>query len=161
MVRSLAMMRAAPLLLAATLALSACVTHRVEPTLSRAVIDARARKDVPTAASVCGPLSSPASVGFGFGEAALSDLATPAVEQAAQQLACHPQIGAIVAGRGDGHGTAQEQLKLAGDRANAVAAALKARGVAAGRISLDISADAKPPAGDAAHLVVMAEGRRW
>jgi outer membrane protein OmpA-like peptidoglycan-associated protein len=150
------------LALAAALGLSGCITHRVTPTLSRAVIDARAHKDVTDARNAaCAPLASPMRIAFAFGEPQLSELATPAVESVGQQLACHPGVAAVVAGRADGHGTPQEQLKLAADRANAVAAALKARGVSAGRISLDIQPDAKPPTGDATHLVVMAEGRRW
>lgn len=149
------------LVLAAALGLSACVTHRVNPTPSRAVADAHAHKDVADQNAACTPLSSPMSVAFGFGEPTLGASATPAVESVGRQLACHPGAAAVVAGRSDGHGTAQQQLKLANDRANAVAAALKARGVAPARISLDVQADAKPPAGDAGHLVIMAEGRRW
>ena len=146
------------LALAAASGLSGCVTHRASPMLSRAVIDARAHRDVDKAA-VCGPLSSPASVGFAFGEGQLNELATPALNEAGQELACHPEAVALVIGQADGHGTDAEQRQLAQARAGAVAQDLRARGVAAARIQTQVQGAA--PAGDPRRLVVLAEGRRW
>jgi outer membrane protein OmpA-like peptidoglycan-associated protein len=140
------------------LGLCGCVTQASKPVLSRAVVDARAHRDVDRAAT-CGPLSSPVSIGFAFGEPALSELAIPALEGAGQQLACHPEAAVLVVGQADGHGTAAEQHQLAQVRAGAVAQDLRGRGVAAGRIQTQVEGD--PPTGDARRLVVMAEGRRW
>jgi outer membrane protein OmpA-like peptidoglycan-associated protein len=143
---------------ALALGLAGCVTHASKPVLSRAVLDARAHRDVDRTA-VCGALTSPVSVGFAFGEPALSELAIPALEGAGQQLACHPEAAVLVVGQADGHGTPAEQHQLAQARTEAVAQDLRARGVAAGRIQTQVEGDL--PAGDARRLVVLAEGRRW
>jgi outer membrane protein OmpA-like peptidoglycan-associated protein len=146
------------LALAAAGGLAGCVTHTAQPMLSRAVVDARAHRDVDKVAT-CGPLTSPVSVGFAFGENQLNDLAAPALGQAGQDLACHPEAVALVVGQADGHGTEAEQHQLAQARVNAVVKDLETRGVAPARIQTQV--EGKPPAGDARRLVVLAEGRRW
>ena len=65
--------------LAATLAVSACMTPRSQPTPSRAVAAARAHKDV-TAEATCPDLTRTASVGFPFEDAAIPDTAMPVLE---------------------------------------------------------------------------------
>jgi outer membrane protein OmpA-like peptidoglycan-associated protein len=65
----------------------------------------------------------------------------------------------LIVGQADGHGTEADQVKLAQARADAVAQDLRARGVAAAR--LQTRAQGSAPAGDAQHLVILAEGRRW
>lgn len=142
----------------ALLAVAACTT-REKPVLSRAVIEARAGAKVkPEAKVVCGPLASPISVGFGFAESTLNELAVPALEDAGRQLACHPEAAAVVVGHAeDGHGTDAEQAKLASDRAQAVAADLRRRGVPAARVQVQTAV----PEADARHLVILAESRRW
>jgi outer membrane protein OmpA-like peptidoglycan-associated protein len=158
------MMPTRPILLAllpaaaAAASLAACTTPHVKPTLSQAVVDARAHKNA-SAQAACTPLISPLSVGFGFGEAQLSDIAAPALDSAGQLLTCHPQAAAIVVGAADGHGTAQEQTALAAARAQAVAQELQRRGVAAERVKTQVEGTA--PAGDDNRLVILAEGRRW
>jgi len=146
------------LVLGLGLGLGGCVTHRSEPVASRAVLEARAHRGAPTPAT-CGALASPVSVGFAFGEPSLNEYAVPALESAGQQLACHPEVGVLVVGQSDGHGTVADQKTLAQARAEAVAKDLRARGVAAGRIQVQVEGAA--PAGDARRLVVLAEGRRW
>jgi outer membrane protein OmpA-like peptidoglycan-associated protein len=150
--------RILPVLALVAAGLGGCITHTAKPMLSRAVVDARAHRDVNKAAT-CGPLSSPVSVGFAFGEGQLNDLAAPALNEAGQGLACHPGAVVLVVGQADGHGTDAEQRQLAQARVSAVVKDLQARGVPAGRIQTQIQGTA--PAGDARRLVVLAEGRRW
>jgi outer membrane protein OmpA-like peptidoglycan-associated protein len=138
--------------------LAACTTPRVKPTLSQAVVDARAHRNT-TAQATCGPLASPVSVGFAFAEAQINELAIPALQDAGQQLACHPQVSALIVGQADNHGTPQEQAALATARAQAVAQDLQGRGVAVAR--LQTQAQGAAPAADEGHLVILAEGRRW
>lgn len=144
--------------LAAAAGLGGCTTHRIEPTLSRAVVDARAQRDV-THAAPCPDLSSPVSVGFAFSESSLNELAVPALESVGLQLTCHPQVSALIVGQSDGHGTDAEQRQLAQARAEAVAQDLRGRGIVAGRLQTQVQGTA--PQGDAGRLVVLAEGRRW
>lgn len=146
------------LALIAGLGLSGCLTQRVKPTPSAAVLEARQHRDS-KAPPPCPAIDAPISVGFGFGEAAIGELAAPAVIQAAQLAACHSGASVTILGQADMHGTEAEQRKLSQDRANAVAAALRERGVAPGRIATQVQGTA-PPA-DATHLVILAEGRRW
>lgn len=145
-------------LAAAALGLSGCLTARVKPTPSAAVIEAREHRER-HAPPPCAAIDGPVSIGFGFGESAINELALPSVTEAAQLLTCHPAVTALIVGQADVHGTEAEQRKLAQDRANAVAAALAERGVAPGRLATQAQGTA--PSGDAAHLVVLAEGRRW
>lgn len=143
---------------AAALGLSGCLTARVKPTPSAAVLEAREHREKP-APVACPAIDAPISVGFGFGEATLSDLATPSVAEAAQLLACHPQASALVVGQADAHGTPDEQKALAEGRAEAVVAALRARGVAPARLATQTQGT--PPAAEVGRVVVLAEGRRW
>lgn len=137
--------------------LTACTTPHAKPTLSAAVVDARAHRDI--APETCNPLASPLSVAFPFGESQVNELTAPALESAGKLLACHPQAGAIVVGQADGHGTAQDQHALANARVQAVVQELQRRGVAAGRLQTQVEGAA--PTGDDNRLVVLAEGRRW
>lgn len=145
------------LALGAAVALSGCLTQRVKPTPSKAVADARAHRTA-APAPACPVLGDTASVGFGFGAATIGEVAQPELERVAQLLACHPQVSAVIVGQADGHGTDAEQKTLAQARAEAVAAGLRIRGVAAARLRL--VQGAAPPAAEG-RLVVMAEGRRW
>jgi outer membrane protein OmpA-like peptidoglycan-associated protein len=138
-------------------AIAAC-TPTVKPTLSEAVVAARAHHNA-TGALDCAPMASPLSVGFGFGESQVSELAVPALDSAGKLLTCHPQASALVVGQADGHGTAQDQRALATARVQAVAQELQRRGVAADRVQTQ--AEGAAPAGDDNRLVILAEGRRW
>ena len=143
----------------AALSLAGCITHSVQPTPSKAILEARAHRAANQQAKACPDVASPTSVDFGFNEGALTELDAPALQTIAAALACHPGVSAIVVGQADGHGAAAEQTKLAGQRAEAVLADLQRRGVAAARLKSQVQGTA--PAGDAEHLVILAEGRRW
>jgi peptidoglycan-associated lipoprotein len=148
--------------LAAATALAGCTTPRVHPTPSRAVMEARAHKDVEVAqANACPDASVRPRVGFGFDDASLKDVAMEPLETAAAALACHPDLKAVVVGGADQHGTEADRRKLAQARAQAVIDFLHAKGIASERMTSQVALDDKPPAGDAGHMIVMAEGRRW
>jgi len=138
--------------------LAGCVTHRVQPTLSKAVVEARKHKDV-EATTACPDLAAPISVGFAFGESGLSELATPALEQVTKELACHPGEPALIAGQADNHGTDAEQRQLAQARVTAVMDYLRAHNVAPARLQTQVMGT--PPGLDPQRIVVLAEGRRW
>lgn len=154
---------AVPALLAAGGLLAGCLTPQSKPIPSKAVADALAHKDVQAAqaAQACPDLTSPQSVGFGFADATLKDVRMESLEATAASLTCHPALQAIVVGAADEHGTKADQQKLAQDRAQAVVDYLHAKGIAAGRLQTQVRLEGSPPAGDAQHLIVMAEGRRW
>jgi outer membrane protein OmpA-like peptidoglycan-associated protein len=148
--------------LAAATALTGCMTPRVHPTPSKAVIAARAHKDVEIAqANACPDASVRPRVGFGFDDATLKDVAMEPLDEAAEALTCHPELQAVIVGGADQHGTEAERRKLAQDRVQTVIDYLHAKGVAPERLKSEVALDGKPPAGDAQHMVVMAEGRRW
>ena len=154
------MMPMRPILLVPLLAvgLSGCMTHKESPTLSLAVIEAREHRNA-DATAACTAIKSPIRVPFGFGESQINELALPALEDAAQLLSCHPHASVTIFAEADVHGTPQEQAELAKGRAQAVSDDLLSRGVVPARMQTQIQGEA--PAGDDAHLVVVAEGRRW
>lgn len=135
-----------------------CTTPHVKPTPSQAVADAHAHRNA-AAEATCAPLASPLSVGFGFGESQVSEVAAPALDDAGRLLSCHPQASAIVVGQADGHGTPQDQKTLAAARVQAVVQELQRRGVPANRVQTQ--AEGTAPTGDDTRLVILAEGRRW
>jgi outer membrane protein OmpA-like peptidoglycan-associated protein len=149
---------ALPAVLAAAASLAGCATPHSQPVLSHAVMDARAHLDASRTAACPAP-ASPTSIGFGFGEASLGDTANTPLERLATTLTCRPQVSALIVGEADGHGTAEDQKKLAQSRAQAVSDYLSAHGVAARRLAMQVEGKA-PPAGEA-RMIVMAEGRRW
>jgi outer membrane protein OmpA-like peptidoglycan-associated protein len=151
-----------PALVASGGLLCGCLTPQAKPVPSKAVAEALAHKDVQAvAASACPDLTSPQHVGFGFGDASLKDVAMEPLEATAASLTCHPALQAVVVGAADEHGTETEQKKLAQDRAQAVTDYLRSKGVAAGRMQTEVRLEGEPPTGDAQHLIVLAEGRRW
>jgi peptidoglycan-associated lipoprotein len=141
--------------------LAGCMTPQVHPTLSQAVIDARARRDAP-AAPACPQDAladvSPVMVGFPFDEAKLAAYVAQPLAPAAQWLACHPAISVAIRPDGDGHGAPAAQDALARARAEAVTNYLVARGVAAPRISV-LARGAAESGGQ--YFLIRAEGRRW
>jgi len=153
--------RAALACLAAAVALAGCFTPQSKPKPSQAIAEARARHNAP-AGSACPqtPLAaaSPVAIGFGFGDASLSDYLRQPLGEAARWLACHPAVPVLIKPDADGHGADAEQDALARKRAETVRAELVARGVAAQRISV-LGRKQAEPAGE--HLLVRAEGRRW
>lgn len=155
-VRTLAATTALAVALAAPLA--GCVTHKVTPTLSKAVVQARKHQNV-EATTACPDLAAPISVGFAFGESSLSELATPTLSTVSRELACHPGEPALIVGQADNHGTDAQQDALAKARIAAVSDYLRAHGVAAGRLQSQVRG--ATPALDPKRIIVLAEGRGW
>jgi peptidoglycan-associated lipoprotein len=162
-------MRLAPFFaLSTALMLAGCLTPRSKPQLSQAVVAIREQHAHPVAAGCPhAALSevSPVEVGFAFNEATLADVDLPSIEltprplpQAAAWLACNPATPVVIKPDADAHGTDAEQDALAARRAEAVRAYLVHKGVAAQRITVLRRGAAEP---DGAHVLVLAEGRRW
>jgi outer membrane protein OmpA-like peptidoglycan-associated protein len=150
---------AAALLCAATL--SGCLTPRVKPQPSQAVLEARARVAVkPPACPVGGPETvSPVDVSFGFDDAVISEVGQQRLAKAAKWLACHPQVEAVILPDADRHGDAAHLADLAGRRAQAALDQLRADGAKANLIR--VTARGAPDPLTAPHVVVNAQGRGW
>jgi outer membrane protein OmpA-like peptidoglycan-associated protein len=143
------------------LALPGCMTPRIDPQVSQAVIDARAHRNVPAAATCPqAPLNtvSPVMIGFGFNETDMTTSMTLPLALPAQWLACHPGTQAVIVPDADTHGTDAEQDALARQRAEHVRNYLTANGVAAQQIRI-LRRGETPPTGDL--FFIRAEGRRW
>jgi outer membrane protein OmpA-like peptidoglycan-associated protein len=149
----LALLCAAPLV-------SGCMTRRVEPQISQAVLEARARANVPpTGCAALGvSAAAPVSVRFPFKEAELQAPAVRALDQAAAWLACNPTASAAISGAGDAVGTPEQRQDLAARRVEAALAHLAQRGVSADRVRRLTPTTGAPPAGV---LIIQAEGRGW
>lgn len=149
------------LLLLSAAALAGCMTPQARPRASQAVLDARAHRNVATAAA-CPTAAlgevSPVTAGFPFNDSAVSDAVNQPLTQPAAWLACHPATVVVIKPDADGHGTQAEQDALAQARALAVRDYLAAHGVAADRIRILGRSEAEP-AGE--HFLIRAEGRRW
>jgi outer membrane protein OmpA-like peptidoglycan-associated protein len=151
---------AALVALAAPLALSACLTPKAKAPPSAAVLEARkgeGHKAVPCQATQLADVS-PATASFPFDDSLLDDEGQRAVRGVAAYLACHPQTPVVVSPSADKHGDDAHQKDLAGRRAQAVLAALRANGSQAVVHALAPGA-ADPVAGP--HVVINAAGRGW
>jgi outer membrane protein OmpA-like peptidoglycan-associated protein len=142
-------------------ALSGCLTPRVQPPPSAAVLQARAASGHKTAACTPGGLDaiSPVDVGFGFDDAEISEVGQKRLAAAAAWLGCNPGIQAVILPDADNHGDAAHLGDLAQKRALAVQARLRALGATAAVIRLLPRGAADPLT--APHLVVNAQGRGW
>ena len=153
--------RLLPLGLIAAFGLAGCLTKTVEPELSEAVIEARARRNAP-APPPCPtePVTavSPITVGFAFNDNELTQAMSRSLDRPAQWLACHPGVPAVIRPDSDGHGAPAEQDALAKRRAEAVRAYLIAKGLPAERIRILGRAAAEP---EGETVLIRAEGRRW
>src|SRR3954454_22521572 len=128
------MSRCAPIpALAASLvcaaALAGCLTPHVKPTLSQAVVQARAGAGQKAAACPTDALASvsPVDVGFGFDDATLSEVGRQRLAAAAHWLSCNPKVPVVIAPNADRHGDAAHQADLASRRAQAVTAELRSQ----------------------------------
>lgn len=150
---------AAAALCAATL--SGCLTPRVKPPVSQAVLEARARVDVkPPACPAGGPETvSPVDVGFGFDDAKITEVGHQRLAAAARWLACNPRVEAVILPDADRHGDAAHLADLAGRRAQAVLDQLRADGAKANVIR--VTPRGAPDPLTAPHVVVNAVGRGW
>lgn len=145
------------LLAAASVLMSGCLTQRDRPPPSPAIQQVRAAERKTTVEPcVAGP-STPVFVPFGFAEAEITDLQQPYLAPALSWTACHRDTPIAILPAADSHGTAEQQQALANRRAQAVAAYLKAHGVANPIVLLPEGG--AEPAGP--HLLVQAWGRRW
>ena len=138
--------------------LAGCTTPRLQPTPSLAIAEARANAVLKKPAN-CPALDAPARVGFGFAVSDLDELSGLELNSLTGALLCRAPTPVLIVGEADGHGTPGERETLARKRAEAVRGDLVRRGVAAGRLQMQVQGDA--PASDATRLVVLAEGRRW
>lgn len=144
----------------AAVALSGCMTERVRPEPSQAVVEARAARAAKAAACADALPSAPISAPFGFQTAELSETGKQRLDAAGRVLACRPAARVVIQASADQRGTEAEQAALADQRRAAVAAYLARAGVEAGRIAAGPApAPAAAPGGDV--LVIHAEGQGW
>jgi len=142
-------------------ALAGCMTPHVQPALSQAVVQARAGAGQTPAACPADDLAtlSPLDVGFGFDDAAVSEVGRQRLAGAARWLACHPGIQVVIAPNADRHGDAAHQTDLASRRAQAVADELRSQGAREAVIQTLARGAADPVS--APHLLITAKGRGW
>ena len=147
-------------LLCAT-ALSGCLTPHVQPTLSKAVVQARAGAQAQADACPAGDLASvsPADMDFGFDDATITEVGQKRLTLAARWLACHPGVAVVIKPDADHHGAVAHLNDLAQRRAQAVQAQLRALGATAAVIHI-LPRNGPDPL-TAPHLVVNAVGRGW
>jgi outer membrane protein OmpA-like peptidoglycan-associated protein len=142
-------------------ALSGRLTPHVKPTLSQAVVEARAGAGAKPAACPSSDLGaiSPVEVAFGFDEATLPEVAHKRLAAAARWLACNPRVEAVVSPEADRHGDAAHMNDLAQRRGQAVVDELRSLGARDTVIRLLARGGADPVS--APHLVISAKGRGW
>ena len=141
-------------------ALSGCLTPRVQPVTSKAVLDARARVGAKAAACSTEGLDavSPVNVGFAFDDPAITPAGQARLVAAARWLACNPTIEAVIQPDADHHGDAAHLNTLAQQRALAVQTQLRALG--ANNVIRQLARGAADPV-TAPHMLIVAEGRGW
>jgi len=146
--------------LVCAMALSGCVTPRVKPVTSAAVVEARAKVGQKPSACPAGELKevSPTLASFGFDEATLSEVGHERLGQAAAWLICHPGVEVAVLTRGEERGHPDRDKELAGLRGQAVVTELRALG-AQSVVHILPPGAADPLQGP--HLVIQAAGRGW
>ena len=156
-----AQISALALSLACAATLAGCMTPHVQPALSQAVVQARAGAGHEPAACPADDLAtlSPLDIGFGFDDAAVSEVGRQRLAIAAHWLACHPGIQVVIAPNADRHGDAAHQNDLASRRAQAVVSELRGQG-ARDAVIQTLARGAADPVG-APHLLVTAKGRGW
>ena len=142
-------------------ALSGCLTPRVKPALSQAVVQARAGAGAKATACTAGDLASisPVDVGFGFDDAAITEAGQRRLATAAQWLGCNPGAEVVILPEADNHGDAAHLQDLAQRRAQAVQDRLRALGAATAVIHI-LARGASDPV-TSQHLVINAHGRGW
>jgi outer membrane protein OmpA-like peptidoglycan-associated protein len=147
--------------LVCAVALSGCLTPHAQPTLSQAVVQARAGAGQKAAACPGDALSaiSPVDIGFGFDDATVSEVGRTRLADAARWLACNPKVQVVVAPNADRHGEAAHQADLASRRAQAVIAELRGQG--AKDVVIQTLARGVPDPMTAPHLLITAKGRGW
>jgi outer membrane protein OmpA-like peptidoglycan-associated protein len=142
------------------LTLAGCMTPRVQPAPSQAILEARAARDAK--AQACADITDTPAVAatFGFQTAELSETAKLRLDQARHWLTCRPALSARVEARADQRGTEAEQTALARQRRAAITAYLVAGGVQPTRVVEASTTTAAQPAG-ADVVVIRGEGQGW
>jgi outer membrane protein OmpA-like peptidoglycan-associated protein len=142
-------------------ALTGCMTPHVQPALSQAVVQARAGAGQKPAACPADALPdiSPVDVGFGFDDAAVSEVGRQRLAVAAHWLTCNPKVPVVIAPNADRHGDAAHQTDLASRRAQAVIDELRSQGARDALIQTLARGAADPVT--APHLLITATGRGW
>ncbi|WP_091735038.1 OmpA family protein [Phenylobacterium immobile] len=146
--------------LAAALFLNGCMTPRLKPAPSQAVLDARAARDAKAAA--CADITeTPLIVAtFGFQTAELSETAKLRLDEARHWLTCRTTMTARIEAIADRRGSEADQANLTRQRRSAISAYLVAGGVQPARIvEAEAAASAQPAASDV--LVIRGEGQGW
>lgn len=150
------------LALGAALLTSGCMTARVKPQPSQAIVEARAAREARE--SACADIAeTPAiSATFAFQTAELSETAKLRLDEARHWLTCRPQLTARVEATADQRGGEAEQAALARQRRAAITAYLVAGGVQPARVT--DARSAQTPAGQATGadvVVIRGEGQGW
>jgi peptidoglycan-associated lipoprotein len=153
------MSRAAVLALFLAAALGGCMTKRVQPTPSLAVVQTRAaaiqQKAHPETRCATEPATmDPVVAPFAYGKAEITEEGAEALDTAAAWLACRPQVVVVATGEADASGSKAVQATLPARRAQAVRDYLSAHGVSGERLLA-----ARPAAGEV--LEIQAKGRGW
>lgn len=142
------------------LALGGCMTARVKPQPSQAVLDARRAQDAKTQACAEITETPPIVATFSFQTAELSQAAKARLDEARHWLTCRPQLAARVEASSDQRGSARDQTALARQRRAAITAYLAGGGVQPARIREAQTDEAAQPAG-ADVVVIRGEGQGW
>jgi outer membrane protein OmpA-like peptidoglycan-associated protein len=142
-------------------ALSGCLTPRIQPQVSQAVVQARAAAGAKSAACPTDTLAtlSPVLVAFGFNEATVPEVGDTRLAAAVKWLGCNPGVEVVISPEGDSHADAAHLNDLAQRRAQAVAERLRSLGATAPVIHT--LARGAPDPVSAPHLVIKAQGRGW
>ncbi len=142
-------------------ALSACLTPHVRPAPSRAVVQARANRDIKPAPCTPSDVStvSPVMVGFGFDEAVVGEAANDRLRVAARWLVCNPGVETVILPTADGRGDKAHLDDLASHRAQATVDALRTLGATNAVLHI-VPRGGEDPV-KTPHLVIQASGRGW
>jgi peptidoglycan-associated lipoprotein len=156
---SRSMSRPAILALCLAAALGGCMTKRVQPAPSPAIVEARAaaaaQKVHPTTRCATEPATmDPVAAPFAYGKAEITEEAAEALDAAAAWLSCRPEVVVVATGEADASGSKAVQATLPARRAQAVRDYLAAHGVSAERLPA-----ARPASGEV--LEIRAKGRGW
>lgn len=148
-------------LLACAFALSGCLTQRVQPKPSSAVLESRTHAVAKPAACTPGGLEaiSPVRVGFPFDDAEMPEAGSRRLAAATRWLLCNPGVEVAILPDADAHGDTAHQNDLAQRRAQATVATLRAQGATAA--VLHITPRGAPDPIATPHLVIEANGRGW
>jgi outer membrane protein OmpA-like peptidoglycan-associated protein len=140
------------------LSVGGCMTTRVKPQPSQAVIDARAARVAKVASCTEAIDTAPVDAFFAFQTADLSETGKLHLDAARHALTCKPALVAVVESSADQRGSEAEQAALARQRQAAVIAYLGA-GVAPRITTAAAGKAAENPSGDV--LVIHAIGQGW